>query len=69
LMPAEALYDWECMDLETEQDIAEEVRTYYIPDFSEWKQHDAFERAFARLLRDLKAIDAPPAPAPPPAQL
>ncbi len=28
---------------------------YYIPDFSRWKDHDAFEETFARLLRDLKA--------------
>jgi hypothetical protein len=28
---------------------------FFIPDFSNWKDHDAFESAFARLLRDLKA--------------
>jgi hypothetical protein len=28
---------------------AREVRKYHIPDFSNWKNHDAFERAFARL--------------------
>jgi hypothetical protein len=26
-----------------------------IGDFSKWKQHDAYQTAFARLLRDLKA--------------
>jgi len=31
------------------------VRQYFIPDFSDWKDHDAFETAFRRLLRDLKA--------------
>jgi hypothetical protein len=36
-------------------DLAEEVRQYFIPDFSNWKDHDAFEASFARLLRDLKA--------------
>jgi hypothetical protein len=67
LMPVKALDSWECIDLKTGQDIAAEVRKYHIPDFSRWKQdHDAFERAFARLLRDLKATDAPPAPAPAP---
>jgi hypothetical protein len=25
------------------------------PDFANWKDHDAFEAAFARLIRDLKA--------------
>jgi len=37
------------------QSLAAEVREYFIPDFSNWKDHDAFEAAFDRLLRDLKA--------------
>jgi hypothetical protein len=28
--------------------LAEEVRKYHIPDFSNWKNHDAFEKAFAQ---------------------
>lgn len=36
-------------------DLAVELREYFIPDFSNWKNHDAFETAFARLLKDLKA--------------
>jgi hypothetical protein len=69
LLNFEALQEWECIDSRTGSDLAEEVRQYFIPDFSRWKDHDAFERAFARLLRDLKATDAPPAPAPQPARL
>jgi hypothetical protein len=34
--------------------LAEEVRKYHIPDFSNWKNPDAFEIAFARLERDLR---------------
>jgi len=30
------------------------IRKYHIPDFSNWKNHDAFERAFARLEKDLR---------------
>ena len=33
----------------------DKVREFYIPDFSNWKQHDSFERAFARLLDALRA--------------
>jgi hypothetical protein len=33
------------------------MREYFIPDFSNWKEHNAFEKAFDRLLRDLKAED------------
>ena len=27
---------------------------YFIPDLSNWKNHDAFEDEFARLLKDLR---------------
>ena len=40
--------------LNTGEDLAEEVRKYHIPDFSCWKNHDAFETAFARLEKDLR---------------
>jgi hypothetical protein len=29
--------------------LAVEVRQYYIPDFSNWKNHDAFEAGFLKL--------------------
>jgi uncharacterized protein YjbI with pentapeptide repeats len=35
--------------------------TRNIGDFSEWKDHDSYQKAFARLLRDLKAGSKPPA--------
>jgi hypothetical protein len=68
LVDFEALQEWECQDSSTGSDLAEEIRQYFISDFTRWKEHDAFEREFARLLRDLKAVDALPAqPLPPPA--
>lgn len=41
------------------KDMAREVREYHIPDFSNWKDHDSYQKAFERLLRDLKAEEAP----------
>jgi hypothetical protein len=38
----------------TGEDLAEEVRSYFIPDFSNWKSHDDFDEAFSRMLSDLK---------------
>ena len=35
-----------------------EIREYHIPDFTNWKDHDAFEAGFTRLIRDLKAEDS-----------
>jgi hypothetical protein len=51
----ETLRDWTCFDADTGKDLAVEVREYFIPDFSNWKDHDAFESAFARLKKDLEA--------------
>lgn len=55
LVNFDALQSWECFDADTGEDLAAEVRQYFIPDFSNWKEHEAFERAFDRLLRDLRA--------------
>ncbi len=55
LIAFETLCDWTCFDADTGKDLAVEVREYFIPDFSNWKDHDAFECAFARLKKDLEA--------------
>ncbi|MEW5988186.1 MAG: toll/interleukin-1 receptor domain-containing protein, partial [Chloroflexota bacterium] len=34
---------------------AAHLRTRHIGDFRQWKEHDAYQQAFGRLLRDLKA--------------
>jgi hypothetical protein len=53
-----AIRDWECFDSDLGADLAKEVRELHIPDFSKWKDHDEFEKAFANLLRDLKKSGA-----------
>lgn len=60
LVDYETLQAWECLDADTGEDLASEVRQYFIPDFSNWKEHDAFEKAFERLLRDLRAEESKP---------
>jgi hypothetical protein len=55
LVSFEAVRDWECFDADTGKDSAREIREYFIPDFSNWKNYDAYQVAFQRLLRDLKA--------------
>ncbi len=54
LVDFETLRDWECFDAESGEDLAVEQREYFVPDFSNWKEHDQFEAAFSRLLEDLK---------------
>lgn len=51
----EAIQQWQCFDADSGRDLAVELREYYIPDFSNWKDHDVFEREFGKLLRDLKS--------------
>jgi PAS domain-containing protein len=52
-----SLQKWTCLDVDRGKDLAAEVREYFIPDFSNWQDHDAFETAFARLKKDLEAGD------------
>jgi hypothetical protein len=59
LVGFEVIRDWEYFDADSGKDLGVEIREYFIPDFSNWKDHDSFEAGFAKLLRDLKASDAP----------
>ena len=54
LVDMETIQEWECFDADTGKDLAVEAREFFIPDFSHWKDHDSYNKAFDRLLRDLK---------------
>jgi uncharacterized protein YjbI with pentapeptide repeats len=58
LVNFETLRDWEAFDADTGKDMAREIREYFIPDFSQWKDHDFPRHAFERLLRDLQTAAA-----------
>ena len=58
LVDFETIRDWECFDADIGEDLGVVVRDYFIPDFSNWKDYDAFEAGFAKLLRDLRAKDS-----------
>jgi hypothetical protein len=55
IVPFEDIRSWEYFDADAGKDLAKEVREYFIPDFSNWRDDAAFEKAFSRLLRDLQA--------------
>jgi hypothetical protein len=59
LVPFEQIRDWKAFDSDTGKDSAREVREYFIPDFSNWKDHDSYQKSFDRLLKDLKAEGNP----------
>jgi hypothetical protein len=54
LVSYEAIREWKCFDVDTGKDSAREIREYFIPDFSNWKNYEAYQVAFHQLLRGLK---------------
>ncbi len=58
IVPFSELRQWELFDANTGKDAAKEIHEYFIPDFSNWKSHDAYQHAFDRLLKGLKAEPA-----------
>jgi hypothetical protein len=58
LVSFEAIRDWELFDADEGKDLAVEIREYFIPDFSEWKNHDPYAVGLEKLLRDLKTDGA-----------
>ena len=53
LVEFERLRDWECFDADIGKDSAREIREYYVPDFTKWKEHATYQQEFAKLLKDL----------------
>jgi uncharacterized protein YjbI with pentapeptide repeats len=58
LVPFEAIKQWKLFDADIGIDSGREIREYFIPDFSNWKEHDSYQTAFQRLVKDLKAGSA-----------
>lgn len=57
MVPFQSIRDWECFDADTGKDVAVEIREYYIPDFSNWNDNQAYQRVFDELITDLKTED------------
>ena len=55
LVPFDRIREWKCFDADAGKDSAREVREYFIPDFSNWNNHDSYAAALERLMRDLTA--------------
>ena len=56
LVPFGEIREWKNFDADTGKDSAREVREYFIPDFSNWKDHDVYAKTFERLLRDMSEV-------------
>jgi hypothetical protein len=55
IVPFGEVEKWQNFNADLGKDLAKEIREYFIPDFSQWKEHDSYTQAFERLLSDLKA--------------
>lgn len=55
IVPYERVKTWKCFDADRGIDSGREIREYFIPDFSNWKDHDAYQKALDKLVKDLKA--------------
>jgi len=55
LVDYDAIRPWKLFDADAGDDSAAELREYFIPDFSNWKDHDSYNEAVERLVRDLKS--------------
>ncbi|MGH7842531.1 MAG: toll/interleukin-1 receptor domain-containing protein [Candidatus Binataceae bacterium] len=55
LVSFETVRAWKIFDADSGKDSAREIREYFIPDFSDWKNHDNYQQAFESLLKALKA--------------
>jgi hypothetical protein len=55
VVPFDVVQQWSCFDADTGKDSAREIREYFIPDFTKWRQYEHYQPALAKLLKDLKA--------------
>lgn len=55
----EEIKKWKEFDADIGKDSAKEIREYMIPDFSDWKNPASYQKAFEKLLRDLKGDPRP----------
>ena len=54
LLNFEVRRSWKLFDGDLAEDSAKEIREYYVPDFSSWKNYDDYKNVFDRLVADLK---------------
>jgi hypothetical protein len=58
IVPFTDIRTWESFYADEGMDLAEEIREYYIPDFSNWRDRKLYRTALSRLVTDLKLTAA-----------
>lgn len=54
LVGIEEIGNWECVDPDTGIDIARELRSYHIPNFSDWRNPASFDTQLAKVVKALE---------------
>ena len=55
VVPFDQIKKWKLFDADTGIDSARKIREYFVPDFSNWRDHDVYAKALDLLVRSLKA--------------
>ena len=59
LVPFSEVRTWEQFDADLGEDTAQEIREYFLPNFSEWKtDHESYQRSFEKVVAALKSAEA-----------
>jgi hypothetical protein len=58
LVPYDGLRAWELFDTDSGQDLAVEIREYFIPDFSDWEDEESFAAGVKALLQALRVTNS-----------
>jgi hypothetical protein len=54
LVSIKKIQAWKFFYARIGEDLADEILEYHIPDFSDWKNHDSYQKALQKLIGDLK---------------
>ncbi len=57
LVSFDLIKEWELFDADLGTDLAAEIRSYHIPDFSNWRNLENYNMEIGRLLKSLKRVE------------
>lgn len=57
IVPMKEIREWECFDADSGRDLAVDIREFFVPDLSEWKNTIEYEKQLNRLLSGLSTDD------------
>ncbi len=59
LVAFDEIREWGCFDADSGKNMSQDMREYFVPDFSLWRDHTSYMEALNALLRDLRVRKEP----------